>query len=32
MKVAPLMFVGHGYPMFTLGASIEAQQQATDNL
>ncbi|WP_146457992.1 DODA-type extradiol aromatic ring-opening family dioxygenase [Vibrio splendidus] len=32
MKVAPLMFVGHGSPMFALGASIEAQRQATDNL
>lgn len=32
MKLAPLMFVGHGSPMFALGASIEAQQQVTDNL
>ncbi|NAZ48122.1 dioxygenase [Vibrio toranzoniae] len=32
MKLAPLMFVGHGSPMFALGSSIEAQQQATDNL
>ncbi|MEF1291736.1 DODA-type extradiol aromatic ring-opening family dioxygenase [Vibrio sp. M260118] len=32
MKLAPLMFVGHGSPMFALGPSIEAQHQATDNL
>ncbi|ELE1962837.1 dioxygenase [Vibrio vulnificus] len=32
MRLAPLMFVGHGSPMFALGANIEAQQQATDNL
>lgn len=32
MKLAPLMFVGHGSPMFALGASIEAQRQATENL
>lgn len=30
--MAPLMFVGHGSPMFALGARIEAQQKATDNL
>ncbi|NVD08749.1 dioxygenase [Vibrio sp. JPW-9-11-11] len=32
MRLAPLMFVGHGSPMFALGADIDIQRQATDNL
>ncbi|MEL7293285.1 MAG: class III extradiol ring-cleavage dioxygenase [Pseudomonadota bacterium] len=32
MKTAPLMFVGHGSPMFAIGADIAAYRQATNNL
>jgi 4,5-DOPA dioxygenase extradiol len=32
MRLAPVMFIGHGSPMFALGNSIGAQKHATDNL